>query len=122
MDLFNMLLGQNFGSLSNTQTSNVKLLDHTVKFFVDEKLYEIISVKNGNAVNSPSTNPISENKVFLKWQLKNSEDVFFPYTPVKDVEMIALFSESQNTNTLLSLDGYILKDKNGLYLIPKEGD
>jgi hypothetical protein len=122
MDLFSMLLGQNLGGLNNPQAPGIKLLDHTVKFLVDEKPYEIISVKDGNSVNAPLVNPNSERKVFLKWKLKNNEDVVFPYTPVKDIEMIALFSEIQNTNALLSLDGYILKDKNGLYLTSREDE
>lgn len=65
-------------------------IDHTVTFFADGELYEVVSVKDGNSVNAPATEPISENGSFAGWQL-NEGRVDFPYPPENDVEIVALF-------------------------------
>lgn len=65
-------------------------LDHTVTFMVDGEPYEIVSVKNGNSVNAPTTKPTSESGNVVKWLLDNQE-VSFPYTPLNEVMIMAQF-------------------------------
>jgi hypothetical protein len=77
-------------SLIDSITEIPSNLDHTVKFMVDGEPYEVVSVKDGNSVNSPSGTPTSENGEFGKWSL-NGSDVTFPYTPTEDSEFIAMF-------------------------------
>ena len=81
-------------------------LDHTVTFTVDGAPYEIVSVKRGNSVNAPATEPTSENGSFAGWLL-NGAIVGFPYAPTSDTEITAHIS------TLINLiyDNYNV-DKN----------
>lgn len=76
--------------VSCTIEKEAVLLDYTVTFMVDGAVYEIVSVKSGNSVNAPLTPPTSENGSFVSWQL-NDEDVVFPYKPMGDTELTALF-------------------------------
>lgn len=68
-------------------------LDHTVTFTVDNKPYEIVSVKDGNSVNAPVNNPTSENGAFRGWS-ENESKVRFPYNVVSDTTLTAKFSKS----------------------------
>lgn len=64
-------------------------LDYTVTFTVDGEPYEIVSVKDGNSVNAPATEPIKEG--YLPMWLVDNAVVSFPYTPISNVEMVATF-------------------------------
>lgn len=65
-------------------------LDHTVTFMADDKPYEIVSVKDGNAVNAPATNPASEAGSFSYWAL-NGSVIGFPYIPTENIGVVAVF-------------------------------
>ena len=65
-------------------------LDYTVTFIVDGEPYELVSVKDGNAIDIPATEPTSENGTFNGW-MNGEEKVEFPFAPSEDVELNALF-------------------------------
>jgi hypothetical protein len=69
---------------------NLNKLDNTVTFLTDGELYETMSVKQGNSINAPATEPTSEEGSFAGWQL-NEETINFPYTPTSNIEVNALF-------------------------------
>lgn len=81
MGFFNLIAGKNM--------SGGNALDHTVTFMVDGEPYEIVSVKDGNSVNTPATPP-SESGI-IKWLLDNQE-VSFPYIPTNNIELDANIS------------------------------
>jgi hypothetical protein len=65
-------------------------LEYTVTFKANDEVYEVVSVKAGNSINAPATNPTSESGSFVSWML-NEEAVVFPYKPTSDVELTASF-------------------------------
>ena len=65
-------------------------LEYTVTFKANDEVYEVVSVKAGNSINAPATNPTSESGSFVAWML-NEEAVVFPYKPTSDVELTASF-------------------------------
>jgi hypothetical protein len=79
--------------MSNAPTSN-ELLDHTVTFTVDGEPYEVVSVKDGNSINAPATNPQGETTRFDSWDDNNNIPVNFPYQPTGDVVLHANMIES----------------------------
>lgn len=76
-----------------TGGDNTGLLDCTVTFTAEGQVYEIVSVKSGNTVNAPLTNPTSENGTFVSWQI-DGVDIVFPYIPTGDTEITAYFLAS----------------------------
>ncbi len=81
--------------LASGGTPTATELDNTVKFLVDGEPYEIVSVKNGNFVSKPLTDPTSPNGVFISWQNSDNVPVNFPYPPNGDVTLYALITEPQ---------------------------
>lgn len=77
----------------HTGEDNAGLLECTVTFTAEGTIYEIVSVKKGNSVNAPLTNPTSEIGDFVSWQI-DGVDVVFPYAPSGDTEITAFFSAS----------------------------
>jgi hypothetical protein len=92
-------VGNTVVDLNDAKTSGGASLDHTVTFMVDEEAYEIVSVKNGNSVNAPTTEPTKDGEVFIEWQ-KDGEFVEFPYTPEGTETISALFMFRSNTDYL----------------------
>jgi hypothetical protein len=90
-----MYIGDTVVDLSNVEDSGA-LLDYTVTFTVDGEPYEIVSVKNGNMVNAPATEPTSEGEIFTGWHLNDTK---FDFTnPVEnDVELVAKFGTIADT-------------------------
>jgi hypothetical protein len=70
--------------------SGNSILDHTVTFYVGEEPYEVVSVKDGNSVNSPLNNPTSENGTFAGWSIGGTS-VAFPYMPTDNTNIEAMF-------------------------------
>ena len=81
--------------LASKGTASATMLDNTVTFLADGEPYEIVSVKSGNYVNAPATEPTSENGVFLNWQDSDNNTVNFPYLPKSDITLYAFITESQ---------------------------
>ena len=95
----NLVVGGTEIVLKNAPISDIEPLDHTITFTADGKPYEIVSVKGGNSVNAPATEPRSESGVFQGWQ--NGENlVEFPYIPEKDTNLSARFIWRSNTDYL----------------------
>lgn len=88
MSMFDTLLWQKTIRGGSTES---KLLDNTATFMVDGKPYEIISVKNGNLVNAPTTDPTSADLHFCGWYTNGNKQEF-PFTPTEDCEIVAEFS------------------------------
>ena len=80
--------------LNKLSGSGYSKIDHTVIFTVDDAPYEMTSVKNGNQINAPLTDPTSENGVFKCWEDENGNKVVFPYEPTSDIKMIAAFQSA----------------------------
>ena len=78
----------------NSGNGKIEALDYTVKFMVDGEPYQIVTVKKGQTVSAPNIEPIKEDFVFANWGV-NDVGVIFPVTPDKDIELTALFTESQ---------------------------
>lgn len=79
-------------------------LDYTVRFLVDGKPYEIVSVKSGNKVSKPLTDPISENGKFTGWKDNNGK-VDFPYPSENVIEgVIELSAVFQTVRDEISTD------------------
>ncbi len=76
------------------QSGGASLLDYTVTFLVEETPYEISSVKTGNSVSAPGTNPTSDSGIFAGWQDADGNTISFPYTPTGDNELKAVFVKS----------------------------
>lgn len=85
-----------FSILFNKQTSGTALVDNTVSFMADGAVYEVVSVKNGNYVSKPLTNPISPNGVFAGWLDENGNNKDFPFPPTSDMTLYALITDSQS--------------------------
>lgn len=92
-------LNQSFAQFGATVLGRINELEkkiddltigYTVTFLVDGAVYEKVSVKAGNSVSAPETEPTSESGTFVAWQL-NGEDVTFPFTPTGDTEITAVF-------------------------------
>ena len=71
--------------------NNGDFLDYTVKFIVDGKTYEIVSVAAGNQVSEPTTKPTKEGEN-LAWWLLDGKKQSFPFVPTANVEIDAYFS------------------------------
>ncbi len=84
--------------LDISSATGIAPIDHTVTFLVEEEPYEIISVKNGNQINAPATEPTSENGVYQGWSV-DGEKVEFPYTPISNTEINAVFSATRDEIT-----------------------
>lgn len=93
-------VGKTAVDLVNVKGAGPELLDHTVTFTVDGEPYEVVSVKDGNSVNRPATDPAKEDYSFSGWKL-NSEKVTFPYVPTENTELIALFSQRMPSDYVL---------------------
>lgn len=92
-------LNQSFAQFSASALAKMNELEkkvdelsfgYTVTFLVDGAVYEKVSVKAGNSVSAPETEPNSESGTFVAWQL-NGEDVTFPFTPTGSTEITAVF-------------------------------
>ncbi len=80
-------------AILNISSGGIEPLDNTVKFMVDGKPYEVVSVKDGNSVNAPSGIPTSENGDFAGWKIDGA-DAKFPCIPSKDTDIVALFTNN----------------------------
>lgn len=69
----------------------IQPLDNTVTFLVDGEPYEKTSVKQGNSINAPATEPASESGTFTGWQL-NGANIAFPHPVTQDTTLTASFS------------------------------
>lgn len=87
------------------------LLDNTVTFTVDGEPYEIVSVKSGNSVNAPATEPINNGLLLTSWKVNDTE-VSFPFTPTENCEISGEFSEYQIVRNLTTND---ISYKRGFY-------
>jgi hypothetical protein len=84
-------------------------LDHTVTFLVNGEVYEVLSVKDGNSVNAPATNPNQEGSFFYGWTIgENTEEnlIKFPYTPTDNIELNCFF-KTVHTEIELSANEWI---------------
>lgn len=84
-------------------SSGIEAIDHTVTFTVDGEPYEVVSVKNGNSVNAPTT-PTKAGSVFSGWKNAEGEFVGFPHTPTKTEELLAEYIQKYS-DTLYSYFG-----------------
>lgn len=75
------------------------MVDYTVTFMADGEIYEIVSVKKGNSIDAPVTEPTSEGLVFTGWQ-NDGNIVEFPFTPTENTTISALFISRSNTDYL----------------------
>ena len=66
------------------------ILDHTVTFMVKDELYEVVSVKDGNAVRVPGTDPAVEGFNFRSWGYDENNQLIQPFVPTEDTTLIAL--------------------------------
>lgn len=71
-------------------------LDHTVTFTVDGEPYEVVSVKDGNSVNEPTT-PEKEDLMFVGWLGSENTLLSFPLTPTDNIELLAKFDDTLET-------------------------
>lgn len=74
------------------EVSGEELLDNTVIFIVDGEPYEMVSVKNGNSVNAPTTAPAKEGLILGYWE-NDGQEIIFPYMPTEDCELNSVFVE-----------------------------
>jgi hypothetical protein len=89
-------VGKTAVDMANAQTSEIELLDHTVKFMVDGEPYEVVSVKDGNSVNEPTT-PEKEDLMFAGWLDSENALTSFPLTPTDNIELLAKFDYTLET-------------------------
>lgn len=89
-----LIVGNTVVDLKNAKTSDVSL-DNTVTFLAYGEPYEVVSVKNGNSVNSPATPPQSVKESFIGWHLDGKLQTM-PFTPSGDVLLEAIFSSALN--------------------------
>lgn len=96
-------VGKTAVDLTNAQSSGIQPLDHTVTFTVEGEPYEVVSVKDGNVINTPTT-PTKAGFVFSGWNNAEGEIISFPYTPTKTEELIAEYLQKYS-DTLYSYFG-----------------
>jgi hypothetical protein len=111
-------IGKAAVNFSNAQTSGVQALDHTVTFTVDGGPYEVVSVKDGNSVNAPATQPINNGNIVSRWSVDGA-DITFPYTPTSDVIIDGVMSTYENM--LYDFYGISKSDYPALLLYVREG-
>ena len=79
-------------SEKDSDSNNSELLDHTVTFMVDGEPYQIVSVKDGGSITTP-TPPKKTKLTFASWRDDKENKVVFPYVPTKDEIIVAFFTE-----------------------------
>lgn len=72
--------------------SEIKLLENTVTFLLNDKPYEIVGVKSGDSINPPATVPTSDNGDFKGWY-DGDNAITFPYMPTTDISLTAKFGD-----------------------------
>ena len=80
--------GGSSGSSGNNSVGGQ--LDYTVSFMVDGEPYQFISVKNGSSISEPPQ-PTVQSGVFAHWENDDGNIVHFPYTPIGDISLKAVF-------------------------------
>lgn len=93
---------RNISGGGETETG-ITPLDNTVTFTVDEEPYEIVSVKSGNSVNAPATEPINNGLLLTSWKMGENE-VSFPFTPTENCEISGEFNLYQVVRRLTTND------------------
>lgn len=83
------------GMRSKGIVKNKKLLKHTVTFIVNDKPYLIQSVNDGTSIKPPQI-PQHNQGIFFKGWKNGNEFITFPYTPTKDIELIADFAHARS--------------------------
>ncbi len=82
------------GKIAELEKKILPKLDYTVTFKADNGVYEIMSVKIGNSINAPTTEPTSESGNFGGWCDAEGNTITFPFTPTSDIELTAMFISS----------------------------
>jgi hypothetical protein len=81
----------------------IEPLDYTVTFTVNGEPHEVASVKNGNMVNAPVTEPINNGLLLTSWKMGDNE-VSFPFTPTENCEICGEFNLYQVVRRLTTND------------------
>jgi hypothetical protein len=104
-------VGDTMVDVSNAKIAGFPPIDHTVTFLADGEPYEIVSVKNGNSVNAPATNPAKDDLVFIEWRDSGDKAIGFPFPITTDTQIFAHFIavrveiEYYDANTVLGTYG-----------------
>lgn len=97
--------------------TGIEPLDNTVTFTVDGEPYEIVSVKNGNSINEPVTQPTKDGEYLNGWKTSEGNVISFPYAPTSDTNLEAVFDEFivceyiESTGTQYIDTGYLPNNK-----------